>query len=115
MSYFVKITSTRLKSLMTEFLPKEYQIQYKIGEFVYPSNPNSGLFVYKTDEPIFKSENNFRVFSCEVINPRRIHRICDLHYIEEKANLDLFWEKGYNYESCFHYICDAVKLVKEIK
>lgn len=103
-------------------------IEYKVGKFVYPKIDGSRLFVFD-DICAAKKMSSAKLFECEVKNPtkfgiilndtgcrlaNRLLRICILRKKHKKyTHLLRYHEKN----KILHkniFMCDAVKLIKEI-
>lgn len=99
------------------YTPPDYKIVYELGNWVYPKNKKSKLFVYDSLKGL--SKNNYikcRFFECEVKNPIQTKIEAFSVY-----NADDFWESPTQENEHSHaivsdnvYYTDAVKLVKEV-
>lgn len=118
MSYFVKMLNSKMQSAQADFIPKKYVVTYKQHEWVYPVLKNSKLFVLGeiTHPRAFDMYDN--LWLCEVINPQ----IIDYSWAYpvdclSELNIKSFWHnytKHPNFKIGNNYICDAVKLIKQI-
>ena len=132
--YFWKIMSTNLKSChMSTFADqKKLIVSYKVNSFIKPRIVDSKLMVFNTCLNAIRFRNSYDstclIFKCEVKNPTlkksMLHSgaICnDAFTYEDIRN---FWIKTKGHIRKYNdiqdtpmgtYVCDAVKLIKEIK
>jgi hypothetical protein len=105
---------------------KSWSVQYKIGEFVTPQQPNSKLYVFKTleDAKYFVrhfGQERFHIYSCEVKNPSKNILLVWYSNIYDFKRL---WNNIKNKKKYKHLVsnhipentvmCDAVKLLEKI-
>ena len=111
----VSIIDDKFYSALTYGQIQDFHVNYKIGEWAYPIIENSKLFVFDnldraerycrmqftTKEVV---DGVIQIFSCEVLNPTKIHK---------------FWEKGETIYDCplllGAVLCDAVKLIERVQ
>lgn len=137
---FYKIVDDELKSCsINSRYASEFEVQYKLDEFVSSNVPNTPLFVFETldaaitfiqgdaaycgygPSPAKASATN--VYECEVVNPRRMRYLLggELTY----SNLQNFWKSKLSKKKtaiCIRqksvpsrtFVCDKVKLLKKV-
>jgi hypothetical protein len=129
MSYF-KVVSVEGRKLFSAVACPGIRVRYQAGEWNYPVIPNSKLFVFDDYDvalrwamEYFNDSNKFRIYACEVSNPRRIQIVGKLCYDAVDANR--FWnERGGKKFFKSNYLvnypdntigCDAIFLNERIK
>ena len=120
-------------SNLTSFASHDYRVTYNIAQWTKPHSalPGSKLFVFDSckaakDFMITQSvydNNNYVIYTCEVINPRKLQVISVLWGSNIK-NIWKLWKnkKGYKNNDTVHtrsiptgtIHADAVKLIKKV-
>lgn len=82
----------RLLSFVYSSLPSTFQVEYKVGEFVYPKKKQSGLFVFgslwSAREFAGTVWDTNEIYECEVLHPRPIERLAKV----TEENILNFWK-----------------------
>lgn len=116
MKYY-KVTTKLMRSTFQLYLPPEAVVTYELGVWTFPRIEGTKLFVYnELDLPPHNLQSLQNspvnpVFECEVKNPQRVGNIS--LYPSTVNIIKALWRR---YTSLGNItVCDAVKLVKEIK
>lgn len=123
----VSVIDDKFYSALTYGKVQDFHVNYKIGEWVKPVIENSKLFVFSdldsaerycklqftTREVV---DGGIQIFSCEVLNPTTEGKMCEF---AGGWLIRRFWEKGETIYDCplllDTVLCDAVKLIEEVK
>jgi hypothetical protein len=123
---YYKVVTQDLKSFLSHRLSygsykqkhifdRDFAVQYKIGEFVYPVFEKSKLYVFNSlffaHQFGFTTSGEYKIYSCEVINPSPHSLVCDWSYVSQFHD---FWKNEDRiYKGISPYatvMCDTVKL-----
>jgi len=105
-----------------DLFPSEYRVTYITNEFVRPRVDKTGLFVFQNLKDAEDYAYNIGIFGiqvweCEVENPRECKERGLINRIKQFWNPVYFMDSSRVYSVPTPkgtYICDAVKLIKEI-
>ena len=108
-----------------EPLPLPHHVEYTINKWVLPTIKDSKLFVFDDLEAarrycwynfaIEEQLHKIKIFTCEVLNPTEKGYMCQYFY--ELAVVE-FWRGKDKYKRSLlsnTVLCDAVKLIEEVK
>lgn len=98
----------------------DLSVEYKIGKWVKPKLKGSKLFVFDTFKHAREWSSCELLFKCEVKNSREKRRILfgEVNVLAVTKNVENFWKgkKMFNKKAPKGtYVCDAVKLIKEVQ
>jgi len=66
---YYKVVSYDLCSILYRYLPREFIVQYKIGEWIYPKVKNTKLMVFDNLASASRFAPNYPIYTCVVKNP----------------------------------------------
>jgi len=136
---FYKIVDEKMKSCsINARYASEFEVQYKLNEFVSSNVPKTPLFVFETLDaaknfihgngsggfgPSPAKTSATHIYECEVVNPRRMRYLLggELTY----SNLQNFWKVRLSKKKVCTliykksvpsktFVCDKVKLLKKV-
>lgn len=95
----------------------DYEIEYKLGEFVKPKIGKLFVFYLLEHAKRFRSFMDYEIYTCECINPR-YHPLPVL--CNDEIYFDAFWNSNYieynhiMFPPDYYYCADEVKLIEKV-
>lgn len=117
-----KVTTEKLSSLV--ICIRGITVEYKVGEWTFPTIPNSGIFVFldkgKAIQYARSNGTNNRVWECEAPKAFKIFKIADY---DAMPAMKAYWGRNINRRNykyaCINappgcYVVPKIKLIKEV-